>query len=109
MYRHPDEMSALIQPSNLHHNSHLLHKARKILILRHVTCMMIVTAVSCLYATQKLRQDGLSHCAQSRAGRRVVEHSDYSRRLAWFHPLRPIPEEPEHRAHHTAPPLERFS
>src|SRR4029077_254252 len=108
MYRLRDEMSTLIQPSNLDHNSHLWHKARKILILRHVTCMMIVAAVSCLYATEKLRQDGLSHCAQSRAGRRVVEHS-YSRRLAWFHPLRPIPEEPEHRAQHAAPPLERLS
>src|SRR5437870_13148736 len=99
----PDEMSAPIPPTHLHNNSY------KVVLDRiatpsgvvageftregergfcgHVTCIMIVTGVRFLYATQKLRQDALSHCSQPGASRRVVEHPDYSRRLARFHPL----------------------
>src|SRR5262249_44944768 len=56
-------------------------------IRRHVTCMVIVSKIRFLYATKKLRQDGLSDCAEPRACRRMVEYSDYSRRLARLHAL----------------------
>src|ERR687892_1177502 len=66
---------------------------------------MIATAVGSLYATQKLREDGLSHCSQPRAGWRVVEHSDYTGRPTRVHAVRPVSEESEHRAQHAAAPL----
>src|SRR5262245_10865395 len=77
-------------------------------IRRRVTCITIVTKVRLLYATKKLRQDGLSHCAQPRTGRRVVEYSHYSGRPARIYALRSVSEEPEHRAQHADATLERF-
>ena len=75
------------------------------------TCMMIATAVymllaSCMrlpganHATQELRIHDLPDRPQPGARRRVVEHPDPARRLPRADPLRPVPEEPRHRAEH---------
>ena len=63
MYRHPDEISAQIQPSYLHYDSkgvrqptwQLLSPISGADLRGHVPCIMIVTTVGFGYATQKLR------------------------------------------------------
>src|ERR671919_1590280 len=75
-------------------------------IVWHITSIMIATTVGSLYATQKLRQDGLSHCSQPRAGRRVAEHPDYSGRPTRVHAVRPVSES-LNIAPNTLPPVER--
>src|SRR5262245_57533810 len=98
-------MIAGVQRLRLLQRRRLHGKVRR--IRRHVTCIVIVSKIRFLYATKKLRQDGLPCCSQPRTGRRVVEHIDYSRCPAWLYALRPVPEEPQHRAEHADATLER--
>src|SRR5262245_6830973 len=88
-----------------------------------VTCIMIVTSLSCVNAAQELRTYAVPQRPQPRTGGGVVEHADHARRLARVSPLRRIPKEFRDCAQHAgasariagrswavgAPPLQRAS
>src|SRR5258707_5607292 len=63
----------------------------------HITCMMIVSALSRIHATYELRPDAMSDRPRPRPGRRMVEHHDFARCLSRPDAVRRIPEEPRYR------------
>ena len=85
-------------------------KAREREMGEIVTCMMIWSGLSRLpscksprdpdHAAQELRFHVLSHRSQPGAGGGVVEHPDPAGRVPRADAVRPVPEEPGHRAEH---------
>src|SRR5262249_6612075 len=65
-----------------------------------VTCIMIVTKLYHVNATQELRDHALSDRAQPRTRGRMVEHAHPARRPARDDALRSVPEKSRHRPEH---------
>ena len=71
----------------------------------YAACMMQVAAGGS-YAPHTIRVLAVPNRPQPRAGRGVVEHPHPARRLPGADALRPVPEEPRHRAEHPGAPAE---